>query len=69
MTPDNRKRIKIREFFSHPWVIEMENEIKEEIRKNSEKTINSSSTNASYSIKGLSKNPTQPLISSIIIIV
>lgn len=42
----------------------MENEIKEDMRKISEKTVNSNSTNASDSSKGLIKNPTQPLISS-----
>ncbi len=65
LTSDNRKRIKIKEIFSHPWVIEMENTIKEDMRKDSEKTINSNSTNASESYKGLSKNATQPIISSI----
>lgn len=43
----------------------MENEFKEDMRKNSEKTVNSNSTYSSdYSNKSLSKNATQPLISS-----
>lgn len=62
LTPDNRKRIKIREIFSHPWVLEMENEFKEDLRKNSEKTINSNSTNTSSSNKELSKIHTTPTI-------
>jgi TPP-dependent pyruvate/acetoin dehydrogenase alpha subunit len=64
LTPDNRKRIKIREIFSHPWVIEIENELKEEIRKNSDIADNSNSTNASHPIKSLTKNLTQPIIQS-----
>jgi len=64
LTPDNRKRIKIREIFSHPWVIEIENELKEEIRKNSVIADNSNSTNASNPSKSLTKNLTQPIIQS-----
>jgi len=63
LTPDNRKRIKVKEIFSHPWVIEMENEIKEDMRKNSEKTLNSTST-AADSTKALMKHQSQPIIPS-----
>lgn len=53
----------MKEIFSHPWVIEMENELKEEMRKNSDKTINSTST-AADSSKILTKHQSQPIIPS-----
>jgi len=62
LTPDNKKRIKIKEIFNHLWVIEMESEVKEEMRKNSEATITSHSTNTTDSNKVLTIGQSQPSI-------
>ena len=71
MSPDNKRRIKIREVFYHPWALQFEKEKKEEIRKKSnedkekEKEKNLLSTSKGLeNVKILSKQSTQPIISS-----
>ena len=67
--PDNKRRIKIKEVFSHPWALELEKEKKEEIRKksNEEKEKEKAQINTSKeleNIKALCKQSTQPVILS-----
>jgi len=63
LTPDNRKRINIKEIFNHPWVIQMENEIKDEMRKELEKANDSisKSTIATDSNKSISQQKSPPI--------
>lgn len=46
----------MRDIFSHPWVIEMEEEMREDIKRNNGVMINYSSKNT------LNRNNTQPII-------
>ena len=68
LTPDNRKRIKIREIFAHPWVLEMENETKDEMRKNIDENNISNTPKANESSKVLTRNQTQPILTSNILL-